>query len=228
MSKLLQLVLSGVLIGASGMALADSYHVRVWNGTATNCQQTSCLFNENNADRPPPAADPLATFDFVTDSNGINWATQFSDYSSLLQNGQITGFTSSESLQQFLNSSYASNTSASFFEITGNYTSDAAFNASVLHNAGASLYIDNTTQAIFQPGLVGSGQIQSGTYGFAGGVHNFSLYYVAADSGPSALRFDMPNARGGFITAQQVPEPASLSLFGAALAGLALFRRRKA
>jgi len=177
MVKLVHLAVSGLLVGMAGLAMADTYHVRVWNGAANYCQNTTCLFNANNADRPPPAADPLATFDFVTDSNGINWSSQFSSYGSLLQNGQIAGFTSgSESQQQFLNSDFFSGNNASFFEITGAYTSGSAFNTSVLHNAGASLYIDNNTQAIFQPNALAGGQIQSGSYGFAGGDHAFSLY----------------------------------------------------
>ena len=207
----------------------NSYRVTIWNGLGDCSGGASCLFDADQADAPPPAGTPLASFDFTsTDPSGdLMWAAaqgMFNTYGDFLDSGSISHYTGQVSQSDFLNQQMSSdgNAIASFFMITGFYTSATPFTHSIMHDDGASLYVDSN--AVFQaPGRV-TGQITSGPYNFDAGSHAFSLFYVAADGGPAVLGFGLP---GAVASAVPVPEPAPLLLIAGGLIAIALMRRRR-
>jgi hypothetical protein len=211
-----------------GIAAAGTYHVTVWNGLADCSGAATCLFDADQADAPAPSADPLAAFDFTSTDvgGGLNWAAaqgMFNTYGDFLDNGTIDNYSGQVSQSSFLSQlmSVEGNATASYFTITGIYTSPTAFTQSIMHDDGASLYVDSTD--VFRaPGRV-TGQVTSGPYSFDAGTHSFALYYVAADGGPAVLGFGLPGA----TVPVSVPEPASIALVGFGLLGLALVRTRR-
>ena len=217
--------LVAILATFSTAAVAESYHVSIWRGLADCTGALTCLFDADQADIPVPAGTALATFDFVpTDPNtGIAWATSsnFNTYGDFLDGGQVTGFSSTLGLSSFLSlaNERGGNRFASYFAITGLYDAPGNFSRSIMHDDGASLYVDGGN--IFKAPSRVTGQATSGPYQFQGGTHNFGLYYVAADGGPAVLNFDVPNAAS-------VPEPGSVALLGLGLAALGFAGWRRA
>lgn len=212
---------------ACSAASASTYHVTVWNGLGDCTGGASCMFNADQADAPAPSSDPLAMFDF-TSSNAdgdLTWAAtqgMFNTYGDFLDNGSISNYTGSVNQSTFLSTqmSVEGNQVASYFAITGNYSSANAFSQSIMHDDGASLYVDSSN--IFRAPARVTGQVTAGPYDFAAGTHSFSLYYVAADGGPSVLGFGLPSA-----VSNAVPEPAPLLLVATGLLAIGFLRRRR-
>jgi fibro-slime domain-containing protein len=67
------------------------------------------------------------------------------------------------------------------------------------------------------------GPCTSGTIGL--GDHTLELFYADVNNTQAALTFDVTTAD---ITGSPTPEPGTIALFGAGLAGLALIRRKRA
>jgi MYXO-CTERM domain-containing protein len=213
---------------AAVAARANVYHVTVWNGLADG--SSGSLFDADKADIPMPGADPLAEFDFDT-SGGLDWSSSasFNTYGDFLDNGTIENYTGSVLQSAFLSSlmSEEGNGFASYFAVSGTYTSGTGFTTSIMHDDGASLYVDGTN-VFRQPGRV-SGQATAGPYTFDAGTHHFGLLYVAADGGPAVLNFNMPNILPvpADVGVSAAPEPGDIALVAAGLLGLAFFRRRR-
>ena len=132
-------------------------------------------------------------------------------YGDFLDNGQIDEFSGTVDLATLLATpmSLEGNSIASFFTVSGVYNSESAFSTVILHDDGASLYVDDVN--VFRaPGRV-TGQATAGPYDFLAGTHAFTLYYVAADGGPAVLNLALPDV------GTAVPEPATLALLGIAL-----------
>ena len=212
---------------ACSAASANTYHVTVWNGLGDCSGGSTCMFNADQADAPAPSSDPFAMFDFTsTNPDGdLSWAATmglFNTYGDFLDNGTISNYTGSVNQSTFLSTQMSTegNSIASYFAITGNYSSSNPFTTSIMHDDGASLYIDSSN--IFRAPERQTGQVTAGPYDFAAGTHAFSLYYVAADGGPAVLGFGLPGA-----ISNAVPEPTPLVLVATGLLALGFLRRRK-
>lgn len=200
----------------STTALADTYYVSVWNGLADCSNGNPCVFDADKADAPAPPSAPLATFEFIPNDplQGISWATgsgAFNTYGDFLDNGQIEEYSGTVDLATFLATqmSVEGNRTASYFAVTGVYNATSPFFTTILHDDGASLYVDNVS-VFSAPGRV-TGQVTAGPYDFTQGTHGFALYYIAADGGPAVLNLALPDV------GTAVPEPPSIALVALAL-----------
>jgi len=107
------------------------------------------------------------------------------------------------------------------FDFTGTITTTANQLLSILHDDGIILSLDGIA-VITAPGA--TVPALSTFSGETAGTHSFELVYGECCSLPADLTFQ----KGGVnVTNTPVPEPASLAIFGAALAGLGLIRRRR-
>lgn len=104
----------------------------------------------------------------------------------------------------------------SVFVITGN-VGGSVLGGTISHDDGASLY-DGAGFGVLVAGSP-SPTVEIPTP-FAGLTGAFQLIYVEANSIPAVLTLDVTSNTGA-------PEPLTLSLFGAGLAGLGAMRRRK-
>jgi hypothetical protein len=107
------------------------------------------------------------------------------------------------------------------FDFTGTITTTAGEVLSVLHDDGIILKIDGAT-VINLP--VATSQITSNYSGETAGLHTFDLMYGECCTLPAVLEFTVG---GNEVTNTPMPEPASLAVFGTALAGFGLIRRRR-
>lgn len=102
---------------------------------------------------------------------------------------------------------------ATFFDLTFTLTQNAI--VSIEHDDGIQLLRDGAVLPDFNSPSPTNEATQTGT--LAAGTYR--LFYVEANGDPSILRATAENVA--------VPEPATLAIFGAALAGIGALRRRR-
>jgi hypothetical protein len=110
------------------------------------------------------------------------------------------------------------NLNNTLFDFQGTVTVTTGQTFTVTHDDGLTLVIDGIT-VINQPGPTAP-VTQTFTYTGPSGNQSFELVYGECCGPPATLQISLP-------LQSNVPEPASLAIFGSALAGLALIRRRR-
>jgi len=216
-----------VLAISSGSALADVFTVSAWTGAIS-------FNNADLAHKPAGLAD--ATFTFTTSPGSLDWennsaqnSTPLGNYfKDFLTNGSISGFSSPDSfypnLTAFLNASMSvdGNAYATYMTVAGSYSALADTAAAILHDDGASVYIDGNPCLVCAPLQT---SLHENDFTLPSGSHNLLITYVESNGSPSDLILRTGNV--GF--APTVPEPSTwiMMLIGFAGVGFVAYRRTK-
>jgi hypothetical protein len=123
-------------------------------------------------------------------------------------------FTATELGAQMSNSG---NTITTFIKIDEDYNAPAGFTSNLTHDDGATIVVNGVT-ICGTPGPT-SAVTQSCTY--PPGDPHLTLYYEESFNMPAQLTTNLPPEK------VSAPEPASLALFGSALVGFGVWRRRR-
>ena len=227
--KRLLISLSAVLLMAAAPTVASagplggSFNISVYQA---NCG-SSC--NINSTDEQAVNTNPLITagdliasgtytgnIGFAEPSGGANNIKSFL----LSDGGALGGTLASLGAQQLSTGNFDLTT---VFVITGNVGS-GSYTGNIVHDDGASLYVGSGYSSDIMPA---PGPVSATTTGYSGLTGAFELIYVEANDLPADLTFNVDPNVNGFIPTSTVPEPLTLSLFGAGLVGAAALRRRK-
>jgi hypothetical protein len=134
---------------------------------------------------------------------------------------QITGTGSFPTYWEFNWNDASGNTT---FEAAVTNTGDTGSFGGALQLLSGGGTVLATGNSFYVPGTMGDGGDGSLTYDMAhGDTYEIGLIAVARDEPVGSLSVDP----GYVITASAAPEPASLGIFGGALAALGAFRRRR-
>jgi hypothetical protein len=196
------------------------YDVTVWTGANDGVNSSA------SATSTVPTGTPDAHFTFNDPTNGqINWTNLAAQntgpgnlFQDFLQIADITNFTSPNLTYANLAAFGAATMSSAgtavqtFIQLTTNYQSTGPVAGSVVHDDGASLYVNNVN--IFSsPGLTAA---MTSPFVLPGGNNQIELYYVEANGSPSILNVSA------------VPEPATwaMMILGFIGVGFMSYRRK--
>lgn len=214
---------------ATAIPIQGTFHFKVWNGLANSTSSTNQASLGNQ-----PSGNPIAEFTYSGPINFINKNPQggsntFADFfgfgsAASYDFSTISNYSGTNSESAFAGLPMSAPSAdkgaysiATYMQITSTYTAPASgIQGSILHDDGASLYVDNTT--IFELPTPTSKATKS--FSLPGGHHSFNLVYVEANGAPSDLAFYAP-------LQASVPEPGTLALLSLGLVGLCLVMVRK-
>jgi PEP-CTERM motif len=220
--KVLGAALAATMFSAAAANAASVFTVDVWTG-APNGGASSFIADAAHT----PTGAPSAEFTYTGDINWFVAGPQNTTPSgnlagAFIPSADISGFTSPSgayaTLADFLNSSLsvAGDAYASFFRITGSYSSGTSVSGSISHENGASVY-DYLGNAVYSSPSETS-EI-TGNFVLPSGSHPFTVDYVEGNGSPSVLNLSMSG----------VPEPSTwaMMLMGFGGLGAAMRARRK-
>ncbi len=207
------LLMSAASVGAQASPIVGTFNISVYQGSGSG--------NISDPQEQAQQGNPLITGANLIASGTYTGAIDFTDggvndVKSFLQSagGALGGGLATMGAFQLSASGFGL---TSVFVITGT-TGGPILGGTLIHDDGASLYdgagYSNTVVAAPFPVSI------TGTP-YSGLVGGFELIYVEANNLPADLTLDVSSRT------ENVPEPITLSLFGAGLAGAVGLRRRK-
>jgi hypothetical protein len=208
-------ILSAVAVVAAlsaGVAHADV--ISIWQGSGGL-----------TANLTPPAT-VIGTYTYNGPINFINNNLQggsntFANFFGINASGLTSPVTGdSISTMLALNMSVAGDSLDTYLQITGTYSTASTFTGTTQHDDGEGMFLNGSTMNILPAGSEAE-QSNMGAEAFTipAGSGTFTITYAEDNGAPAILENNVP--------ATAVPEPASLAIFGTALIGFGLIRRRR-
>ncbi len=193
------------VIGMFGMGQANVITGSLWHVPEATSQ--------NAVLASVPGGTPYVTFDV---NSPMNFSGTGATVSAWLASS--SAFNINENVAGTLASFMDNGTTGTLLDFQGVVSVTNGQTFTVTHDDGLTLKIGNTT-VINTPGPT-SPTMTTATYFGPTGNFAFELVYGECCGGPAVLQIDLPFSNA-------VPEPATMLLFGAGVAGLAAVGRRK-
>jgi hypothetical protein len=206
------------LASSAANATIYSYDVTVWTGTPDGAQSSTIADAAHT-----PAGDASAHFTYTGPINWVNNEAQnYNTSGNLAKNflsiADITSFNSPNGAYAdataFGNASLsvAGDSHASFFQITGSYSSLGPIGDTIKHDDGASIYVDGV--AVYSHASETS--VLTSAFGLPAGQHSYLVDYVEGNGAPAVLSFTT-----------SVPELSTWAMMIIGFGGVALQMRRR-
>lgn len=205
------MAMAGFVGAANAVPLSGTFNITVYRGPGNG--------NINDANNQANLTDPLLST-VAIGTGTYTGALNFNDGGSndILTFLQSAGGTVTGSLLTLGGTSLSTGGfgTTSVFVITGDVGSSTLY-GSISHDDGVSLYTGLSLNTLLAGSPAPTTDIDTSYSGLTG---IFKIVYVEANSIPAVLDMDVARRT-------DVPEPLTLSLFGAGLAGLGAMRRRR-